>query len=86
MGYLNGRTQVDGNILFEGSDIVNMAPPELRELRGDRIAMVYQDPVTSLNPSMRVGPQVEEVLRENLAMDPTQTDETLKAHTYLGTF
>ena len=73
MGYLSGSTQVDGSILYEGKDIVNMTRPELRKLWGDRIAMVYQDPVTSLNPSMRVGPQVEEVLREKLGTNAQLT-------------
>ncbi len=73
MGYLPGINQVDGDIHFEGSDILNMSASELHWLRGDRIAMVYQDPATSLNPSMRVGPQVEEILRGNLGLDSEQS-------------
>ena len=73
VGYLQGTTHVDGEIYFEGQDILNMSDSELRKLRGDRIAMVYQDPATSLNPSIRVGPQVEEVLQVNLGLDPEQT-------------
>ena len=72
MGYLPGVTQVDGQILFEGQDVAQMGPDELRHLRGNRIAMVYQDPATALNPTMRVGPQLEEVLREHLDLDPQQ--------------
>ena len=71
MGYLPGTARVDGSILFEGEDITHIPPSELRRLRGNRIAMVYQDPATSLNPTMRVGPQIEEVLREHLGMSPT---------------
>ena len=52
-----------------------MRPGELRELRGNRIAMVYQDPATSLNPTMRVGPQIEEVLRTHLNMDAAAARE-----------
>ena len=70
MGYLPGTAQVDGSILFEGKEVGSMLPSELRNLRGNRMAMVYQDPSTSLNPSMRVGAQVEEVLREHLGMLP----------------
>ena len=73
MGYLPGITQVDGRILFEGQDVAQMGADELRHLRGNRIAMVYQDPATALNPTMRVGPQLEEVLREHLDMDSQQT-------------
>ncbi len=66
MGYLPGTAEVEGAVRFEGVDITTLSTSELMELRGNRIAMVYQDPVTSLNPSMRVGPQVEEVLLQHL--------------------
>jgi peptide/nickel transport system ATP-binding protein len=49
-----------------------MTGAELQEVRGNRIAMVYQNPGTSLNPTMRVGPQMEEVLREHLGLDAQQ--------------
>ena len=68
MGYLPGTAQVDGTIMFEGTDIASLDPSELRQLRGNRIAMVYQDPGTSLTPTMKVGPQLEEVLREHMGM------------------
>ena len=69
MNYLPGTAQVEGSIRFEGMEISDFSDAELRELRGNRIAMVYQDPLTSLNPSMRVGPQIEEVLKLHLDMD-----------------
>ena len=69
MGYLPGTAEVDGSVQFEGVDINSLSQTDLMDLRGNRIAMVYQDPGTSLNPSMRVGPQVEEVLRRHLEMD-----------------
>ena len=69
MGYLPSTAQVEGAVRFEGMDIAALSSSELRELRGNRVAMVYQDPVTSLNPSMRVGPQIEEVLKHHLGMD-----------------
>ena len=61
VGYLPGTAQVDGSIRFEGRDITDLSVSELRHLRGNRIAMVDQDPATSLNPTMRVGFQIEEV-------------------------
>ena len=69
MNYLPGTAQVEGAVRFEGMDISELSDADLRELRGNRIAMVYQDPITSLNPSMRVGPQIEEAIREHLDMD-----------------
>ena len=66
MGYLPGTAHQEGRILFDGRDLAHMEAPELRRLRGNRIAMVYQDPALSLNPTMRVGAQIEEVLREHL--------------------
>ena len=68
LGYLPGTAVVDGSIKFEGQDISALSEAELRELRGGRVAMVYQDPGTSLNPTMRVGPQLEEVIREHLEL------------------
>ena len=51
-----------GSIQFQGRDLVNRSAEELRRLRGDQIAMVYQDPMKALNPSMRIGDQMKEVL------------------------
>ncbi len=51
-----------GSIQFQGRDLVNRSSEELRRLRGDQIAMVYQDPMKALNPSMKIGAQMMEVL------------------------
>ena len=51
-----------GEILFDGRDLVRSTPEELRQIRGRRIAMIFQEPMTSLNPVFRVGDQIEEVL------------------------
>jgi len=69
MGYLPPRTQVGGTLAFEGEQIPDMTTDRLRQLWGNRIAMVYQDPATSLNPTMEVGAQIEEVLRHHLQLD-----------------
>ena len=50
MGYLPKTAEIEGSILFEGKSISDLDANELRSLRGNRIAMVYQDPTTSLNP------------------------------------
>ena len=63
----NGRVTA-GEIRFHGEDVQALSPAELRRLRGSRIAMVFQDPQTSLNPILRVGEQVAEVVREHLGL------------------
>ncbi len=52
----------DGAVLFEGRDVLAMSDTELRRIRGSKIAMVYQDPRSALNPTLRIGPQIAEVL------------------------
>jgi peptide/nickel transport system ATP-binding protein len=73
MGYLsaNGRV-VDGAISYRGQDLLAMPRRRLDALRGARIAMVYQDPMSALNPSITVGAQVEEAL---LAHESMSADE-----------
>jgi len=51
-----------GRILFGGNDLLKKTPDQMREIRGKRIAMIYQDPMTSLNPVLRVGFQIAESL------------------------
>ncbi|MBE0416653.1 MAG: ABC transporter ATP-binding protein [Coriobacteriia bacterium] len=53
---------VSGEVLFKGDDVLKMNDSQVRELRGDRIAMIFQDPMTSLNPVFRVGRQIGESL------------------------
>ena len=57
----NGKI-VNGSILFQGRELVGCSEEKLRRIRGDQIAMVYQDPMQALNPSMRIGDQLSEVL------------------------
>jgi peptide/nickel transport system ATP-binding protein len=66
----NGKIAA-GSILFQGQSLVGRSAEELRKLRGDQIAMVYQDPMTSLNPVLRVGAQMAEVLtvHRNMSRD-----------------
>jgi peptide/nickel transport system ATP-binding protein len=57
----NGKI-VDGSIRFQGNELVGRSQEELKQLRGDKIAMVFQDPMQALNPSLRLGEQLAEVL------------------------
>lgn len=54
-----------GQILFEGRDLSTLSEAQLSQVRGDRIAMVFQDPMTSLDPTMRVGDQIVEAIRQH---------------------
>ena len=57
----NGKI-VDGRVRFQGEELVRRSEAELKRLRGDRIAMVYQDPMQALNPSVQLGEQLAEIL------------------------
>src|SRR4051812_41871637 len=58
-----GRIEPGSEILFEGKDIMGLGDKELRAIRGARIAMVFQEPMTALNPVFTVGDQIAEVVR-----------------------
>ena len=59
---------VRGRILFEGSNILEYSPQQMRELRGKKIAMVFQEPMSALNPVFTVGKQIADALRTNLGL------------------
>ena len=62
MGLLPDGARVSGAIWFEGRDLARLDEAELQKLRGDRIAMIFQEPMTALNPIRRIGAQVAEPL------------------------
>ncbi|MEM7802765.1 MAG: ABC transporter ATP-binding protein, partial [Chloroflexota bacterium] len=64
-----------GEINFLGQDLVGKDGEELRRLRGDKIAMVYQDPMQALNPSMRLGEQMKEVLTVHRGMTDSEAED-----------
>ncbi len=51
-----------GQILFNGKDLIPLTDKEMMKIRGNDIAMIFQDPMTALNPTMRIGPQITEVI------------------------
>lgn len=63
-----GIRVTEGNILFEGTDLLTLPPAKLRELLGVRIALIPQDPLTSLNPARRIGDQLTDGLRLRAGM------------------
>jgi len=58
----------EGSVLFQGQDIIHRTPKEMRGIWGSEMAMIFQDPMTSLNPLMKIGRQITEPLREHLGM------------------
>jgi peptide/nickel transport system ATP-binding protein len=70
LGLQPARARVSGQILFHGRDLLAMPEREREALRGRRIAMVFQDPMSALNPVLTIGRQIEEVLRRHLNLRP----------------
>ena len=62
------RARLGGRVMFEGQDIARLSPAALRRLRGPALAVVFQDPMSSLNPVLTIGTQIMEILREHLGM------------------
>jgi len=70
MGLLPPQARLSGSVLFEGRELTTARPTELQTLRGRRMAMIFQEPMTALNPVMRIGDQIAEAV---LAHDSTIT-------------
>ena len=68
MGLLAGNGQASGRVVFGGKDLLGMRTRELNAVRGANIGMVFQDPMTSLNPYMRISAQLTESLRAHRGM------------------
>jgi oligopeptide transport system ATP-binding protein len=62
MGLLAGNSAVDGGVRFEGVDILRAPPSQLNRIRGSKLTMIFQDPMTSLTPHLKIGTQLAEVL------------------------
>ncbi|MCL2562826.1 MAG: ABC transporter ATP-binding protein [Oscillospiraceae bacterium] len=67
---------VSGRILFCGQDLLTLEPRQMRQVQGKRIGMVFQEPMTCMNPLMKVGKQVEEVLRIHTHQSPRERRES----------
>ena len=79
MGLLpKGILQVtQGSIAFEGRDISQLTAKEMRNIRGNDIAMIFQEPMSSLNPSLKCGYQVEEILKEHTSLSQKEIKATV---------
>lgn len=73
MGLLPKKhTNISGNILFEEKNLLKTSEKEFRKIRGSEIAMIFQEPMSALNPSLKCGFQVSEILRLHLKMNPSE--------------
>jgi peptide/nickel transport system ATP-binding protein len=75
LGLLPPSARVDGSVLVRGEEVLGAGPERLRQLRGRQIGMVFQDPMTSLNPVLTIGRQLTEGLEERLDMPRRQARE-----------
>jgi peptide/nickel transport system ATP-binding protein len=67
--------EVSGEAVFDGQDLLTMSGKELRDLRGRRISMIFQDPMTSLTPYLRIGDQVAEPLRRHMGLSKDEAQQ-----------
>lgn len=67
--------KISGEINFEGKNLLELSPEELRKIRGKEISMIFQEPMTSLNPALKVGYQMSEVFRTHFKMDKKTAKE-----------
>ena len=67
---------VSGTAMFNGTDLLKMSSRELRRFRGDEVAMVFQDPMTSLNPVLKIGFQLGEAIKTHYPKEPNDTVKT----------
>jgi oligopeptide transport system ATP-binding protein len=76
---------VGGEIIFDGQDVLKLSEAEMRHIRGNRIAMVFQEPTTSLNPVLNIKKQLSETLRLHRGLDKkTATEESFKLLKLVG--
>ena len=69
MGLLAANGEVEGSAIFEGKELVNLPNAELNKIRAEQISMIFQDPMTSLNPYMKIGEQLMEALQLHKGYD-----------------
>ena len=67
-----------GRIVFDGKDLLSLPNEEIRAVRGGRIAMVFQEPMVALNPVMKVGRQIDEVLEVHTSLKPAQRRDRIR--------
>lgn len=75
---LSSRASISGKILFAGEDLLIKSEKQLRQIRGRKIGMIFQDPMSALNPTMKIGKQINEVLFWHGCYHPNRALELLE--------
>ena len=74
-----------GQVLFQGQDLLQLKPRQMHTVRGSQIAVIFQDPMTSLNPVMTIGDQIAEAMQVNLGLDRRKAlQETITVLEHVG--
>ena len=68
MGLLAQNGAAHGKVAFDGTDLLSLSPRQMNKMRAEKVAMIFQDPMTSLNPYMRISDQMAEVLTQHKGM------------------
>jgi peptide/nickel transport system ATP-binding protein len=69
------QAQIEGQIIFQGQDLLALPPDEMRTVRGEKISMIFQDPMTSLHPYYKVGDQIAEAVRTHQKVSKREAHE-----------
>jgi peptide/nickel transport system ATP-binding protein len=76
MGLITSKqAQIEGQIIFQGQDLLTLPPDEMRTVRGEKISMIFQDPMTSLHPYYKVGNQIAEAVRTHQKVSKQEAHE-----------
>jgi oligopeptide/dipeptide ABC transporter ATP-binding protein len=75
MGILPPNLHAEGEIVFKGTNLLALPPEDLRDFRGREMSMVFQEPMTSLNPVLKVGYQIREVITTHLRVSRKEADD-----------
>ena len=81
MGLLPKKATISGTALLDGTDLLSLDEEQMRAIRGKRIGMIFQEPMTSLNPVQKCGPQVVEMMKAHPDVGGGMSNEQLKART-----